>query len=256
MAKQNCAACGKEIGLIQQVQLSDMNYICRNCAKKTIPYFQHLNTSWQEYQDHQQQLADGEKLYNAYFKKNKKMKKYCGGRVLYDPATALVCINGNRGKILFFGGKNFYTVMRVADLDVYEKLSKFQKGSDGKNVEKVSMHMTFRNVQGIHDYALESTVGSIKAACKGFDEVFGGKGLIGGIKNSFKKNQAQAMAIAGMASGLKDAIGGMKGGAENADMASVETGAAQVAANMEAMFYAGREELMEKADAAIKAVLG
>lgn len=257
MAKVNCEDCGKEIGLVQQVQLSDRRYICRACRKKTIPYFEHLEMSYAEYQAHLKQNEDGQKLYEAYFKKNKskKFKRMCGDHVMYDPETALVCINAKRGGFLFFGGTMFYNVFRVADLDIYESSSKFVKGQDGKNVEKTSLHLTFRNVAGMYDYKIETTPSAIKGASKVFDEVFGGKGFIGGLKQSFKKNQAQAMAVAGIANGLKAAVSGMKDGNGEANE-DVVAGATQVAANMENMFYAGREDLIAKADAAIKNVLG
>lgn len=255
MAKVNCEDCGKEIGIVQQVQLADKRYICRACQKKTIPYFQHLEMSYAEYKDHLKQIEDGKKLFDAYFFKNKgkKFKKMCAGHVMYDPDTALVCITAKRGGIMFFGGTKIYNVLRVADLDIYESESTFTKGSDGKNVEKTNLRLTFRNVTGMHEYRIDAAPSSIKEVSKVFDEVFGGKGLIGGIKQGIKKNQAQVKAAAGIASGLKTAIQGVKNG--EATPEAME-GASQIAQNMENVFYAGREDLIAKADAAIKNVLG
>ena len=39
MAKKNCSICGAEIGLMKQVQLADREFICRDCVKKTSPFF-------------------------------------------------------------------------------------------------------------------------------------------------------------------------------------------------------------------------
>ena len=255
MAKTLCAACGKEIGLIQQTQLADRSYICRDCAKKTIPFFRPLETTYSQYEAHQKQLEDGAKLYDAYFNKNKNVKTAVSKHVCYDPETALLCLTGMRGEFIVFGGTRYSNVFRIADLDVYDTITETVKGSDGKNVEKHYLHLTFRNVYGIYEFKIPAEMSSIKLATKIFNEALGGKGIVNSVKTSIQKTKDQINAAKNILGNVKEAMGNIQNG-EVVDQAAVEGNAAQVAEEMNNMFYAGREALIEKVDAAIKKVLG
>ena len=52
MAKKNCCICGAEIGLMKQVQLADRELICRDCVKKTSPFFVPLERTTYDYKEH------------------------------------------------------------------------------------------------------------------------------------------------------------------------------------------------------------
>lgn len=249
MAKKNCSICGAEIGLMSQVQLADREFICRDCLKKTSPFFVPLERTTYDYNEHMKQLQNGKKLYDAYFAGNKAAEKFLSKRVLVDKNTGLMCITEKRGRIILWGGTPFYTVFRIADLDICEGESRFEKGSDGKNVEKFETHFIFRNVSGLFDFKVPSSKGSHDAMMKCLNKVLGKTG-IGSIKAGFKKNQADVMMAASIAGNLKNIVANKDGGAE-----AMKNDAEQIASAMENSFYHGREELVAKADAAIKNVL-
>lgn len=250
MAKKNCSICGAEIGLMNQVQLADREFICRDCVKKTSPFFVPLERTTYDYKEHMKQLEDGKKLYDAYFAGNKAAEKFLSKRVLVDKNTALMCITEKRGRIILWGGTPFYTVFRIADLDICEGESRFEKGSDGKNVEKFETHFTFRNVSGLYDFKVSSSKASYDNMMKCLDKILGRKGL-GAFKTGFKKNQADVQMAASIAGNLKNIMANKDGGAE-----AMRNDAEQIASAMENSFYHGREELVAKADAAIKSILG
>lgn len=254
MAKQNCAVCGKELGLMQQVQMADRNYICRDCEKKTILYFKPLQQTLSEYQANLIQNEQGVKLYEAYFKKNKNMEGFCGGRVLYDPATALICISGTRGGL--FNQQKNWNVFRMADVEKYEPAAAIHPGFD-KNAPQ-SIYLSFHVGDGMRGYFIPAQDADIKKLIRAFDAAL--TGHTGGRFDAFHarkaahdKNMAGAMAMANMIGGLKDiAVGAMNGGNQEQGIA----GAAAVVQSMDALFYAGREDMMNRADEAIRKVLG
>lgn len=250
MAKKNCCICGTEMGLMNQVQLADKEFICRNCVKKTSPFFVPLERTTYDYKEHMKQLENGKKLYDAYFAGNKAAEKFLSGRVLVDKSTGLMCITEKRGRIILWGGTPFYTVYRIADLDICEGETRYEKGSDGKNVEKFEVHFTFRSVSGLFDFKVSSSKGSYDSMMKCLNKILGKTGL-GSIKAGFKKNQADVMTAASIAGNLKNIMANADGGAE-----AMRKDAEEIAGAMEQSFYNGREELIEKADAAIKNVLG
>ena len=120
MAKKNCSICGAEIGLMKQVQLADREFICRDCVKKTSPFFVPLERTTYDYKEHMKQLENGKKLYDAYFAGNKAAEKFLSKRVLVDKNTGLMCITEKRGRIVIWGGTPFYTVFRIDELDICE----------------------------------------------------------------------------------------------------------------------------------------
>ena len=250
MAKKNCCICGAEIGLMKQVQLADRELICRDCVKKTSPFFVPLERTTYDYKEHMKQLENGKKLYDAYFVGNKTVEKFLSKRVLVDKNTGLICITERRGKIVIWGGTPFYTVFRIADLDICEGETRFEKGTDGKNVEKFDVHFTFRNVLGLYDIRIPSSKAAYDSMMKCLDKILGRTG-IGSIKAGFKKNQADVQTAAVIADSLKNMMANKEGGAE-----AMRADAAEIADAMENSFYNGREELVALADAAIKNVLG
>ncbi len=249
MAKKNCSVCGAEIGIVNQVQLADRELICRTCAKKTSPYFIPLERTSYDYKEHMVQLENGKKLYDAYFDKNKAVEKFISGHILVDKHTGLMCITDKRGSFIIWGGTPFYTVFRIADLDICELDTSFEKGSDGKNIEKCKSHFIFRNVSGLYDIKVPSSKASHDKMMDCIDKILGRKG-IGSIKAGFKKNQADVMMAASIAGNLKNIIANKDGGAE-----AMRNDAQQISNAIESGFYNGREELVEKANAAIKNVL-
>lgn len=250
MAKKNCSICGAEIGLMKQVQLADREFICRDCVKKTSPFFVPLERTTYDYKEHMKQLEDGKKLYDAYFAGNKAAEKFLSKRVLVDKNTGLMCVTEKRGRIILWGGTPFYTVFRIADLDICEGESRFEKGSDGKNVEKFETHFIFRNVSGLFDFKVSSSRAAYDNMMKCLDKILGRTGF-GSIKAGFKKNQADVRMAASIAGNLKNMMANKDGGAE-----AMRQDAEEIAEAMENSFYHGREELVAKADAAIKNVLG
>lgn len=251
MAKQNCAVCGKEIGLMQQVQLADRNYICRDCEKKTILYFKPMHQTLEEYKGNLVQNEQGEKLYEAYFKKNKNMKGFCGGRVLYDPATALVCISGTRGGI--FNARKSWNVFRMADVEKYEPAASIHPGFDKNALQ--SIYISFHVGDGMRCYIIPAQDADIKKLTREFDAAL--TGHTGGRFDAFhahkakqQKDMAGAMAMASMLGGMKDIVSGVVKGED------ATQGAAAVVQGMENLFYAGREDMLQRADEAIRKALG
>lgn len=250
MAKKNCCICNAEIGLIKQVQLADMELICRDCAKKASPYFVPRERTSYDYKEHMKQLENGKKLYDAYFANNKSVEKFLSKHVLVDKNTGLMCITEKRGAIIIFGGTPFYTVYRIADLDICQPETRFEKGTDGKNVEKFETHFTFRNVAGLYDLKVPSSKAAHDKMMDCLDKILGRKG-IRSLKTGFQKNMADAQMAASIAGNLKNIMTNKDGGAE-----AMRQDAEEIAGAMENSFYHGREELAAKADAAIKNVLG
>lgn len=250
MAKKNCCICGAEMGLMNQVQLADKEFICRDCVKKTSPFFVPLERTTYDYKEHMKQLEDGKKLYDAYFAGNKAVEKFLSGKVLVDKNTGLMCVTEKRGRIILWGGTPFYTVYRIADLDICDGETRFEKGSDGKNVEKFEVHFTFRNVKGLYDIKTSASKSSYDTMMKCLDKIFGKTGF-GSIKAGFKKNQADVMTATSIAGNLKNIMANKDAGVE-----AMRQDAEEIASAIEQSFYNGREELVEKADAAIKSVLG
>ena len=250
MAKKNCSICGAEIGLMKQVQLADREFICRDCVKKTSPFFVPLERTTYDYKEHMKQLENGKKLYDADFAGNKAAEKFLSKRVLVDKNTGLMCITEKRGRIILWGGTPFYMVFRIADLEICEGESRFEKGSDGKNVEKFETHFIFHDVVGLYDFKVPSSKGSHDAMMKCLDKILGRTGF-GSIKAGFKKNQADVRMAASIAGNLKNMMANKDGAAE-----AMRQDAEEIAGALEQGFYNGREDLVAKADAAIKNVLG
>ncbi len=250
MAKKNCEICNAEIGLIKQIKLADGNFICRDCLKKAISYFNHMEKTLYDYKDHMKQLDDGKKLYEAYFAKNKKVEKTGNGHILIDPQTALICFTEMKGQILFWGGTRYSMVFRLADIDRYEDEVIYEKGSDGKNVEKHAVHFFFRNTPGLYDFKMKTDGGWARVIENEINKALGLKGLKG-IKTGWKKGMEDIKTATAVAGNIKNIIANKDGGEE-----AIAEDAKQAIDSINDSFYNGRQELCEKADAAIKNVLG
>lgn len=253
MAKKNCEICGAEIGVIKQVQLADHTYICRDCMKKTNPYFDHMAQTLADYQAHMKQLEDGKKLYDAYFKKNKKAESFSSGHIKINEDAGLIAVFGTRGGFIIWGVTELPVVYRLADLDIHELLSETSTGSDGKKVEKFFIHLTFRSTAGMYQVKMESTKSAFSSLEKKLNKVFNGHGIIGSVKTSVQKTKDQIAFAKDLAQNIKDANlkEAMKGEGE-----VDEEAARKIVQNVDEAFYVDRKPLVEKADASIKAVLG
>jgi len=249
MGKCNCAICGKETNVLGRVQFADMNEVCKDCYKKTSPFFDRNFASVDDYKDHMKQLEDSRKLYDAYFLNNKSAKKLLKKTIMVNPDAALIAFDQKRGGFLMFGGTHFYTVYRLADIESMDRsILKLPEGNKKAGTSYVDFK--FHNVAGLPAFRFYYfPLGDYTKMKKFLDKSMGLSGLKG-VKNAFNKAKAQGAAIGSMVNAIKDA-------SQNKDDAgAVNEAAQQFAAEQEAFFYAGRESLVEKADAAIAKVLG
>lgn len=249
MAKTNCRVCNAEIGLIKQVQLADREFICRDCANKTSPYFVPLERTLTDYEAHQIQLEKGNKLYDAYFYKNKDVESFASKRVLVDRETGLMCITGKRGGFIIWGGTPYNMVFRIADLDICDFETRFEKDSEGKNVEKCETHFIFRNVTGLYDFKIPSSKSTHKEISDCLGKILGTKGF-GAIKAGFNKSKADVASAMAITKNIKNIM------ADGIDSDATRDNAQQIANELDNAFYNGREDLIRRADAAIKNVVG
>lgn len=249
MAKTNCRICNAEIGLMKQVQLGDREFICRDCANNTSPYFIPLERTLYDYKEHQKQLENGNKLYDAYFANNKDVEKFASKRVLIDKETGLMCISGKRGGFIIWGGTSYYMVFRIADLDVCELETRFEKDSEGKNIEKCETHFTFRNVTGLYDFKISSSESTHKNISDCLGKILGTKGF-GAIKAGFNRSKADVASAMAITKNIQNIM------ADGLNGAATQENAQQIANELDNAFYNGREDLVRRADAAIKNVLG
>ena len=77
MAKQNCAICGAEIGLISAQKLADGNFICRKvCSKKTFKIFDKVEATLGDVTAHIEQVEQGP-FSRAQARLRKGSKRFC-----------------------------------------------------------------------------------------------------------------------------------------------------------------------------------
>lgn len=168
MAELNCAICDREVGFMGQIMLADEHFICKDCLKKVSPFFEPSESSVETYSGNLKQNADGQKLYDAYFSKNKKIVKLCDSSVMFDPGTALICIFGERGDI--FSRKKFYNVFPLADLEKYELTSRFQKTAEGANSQVDCIYLSFAGErEGLSSFKIATDAVKAKRLIKEFD---------------------------------------------------------------------------------------
>lgn len=253
MAKKNCEICGAEIGLLKQVQLADRTFICRECLKKTSPFFDNRLNTLTDYQDHMVQLERSKKLDDAYFIKNKDASSFCAGKVRINEKAGLITFHGSKGGFLMFGNTELPIVYRIADIKQYELLTERSRGSDGKEIENNFLHIFFVATAGVREIKMQMSRNEYNGIDRKLSQCFGGHGLIGGIISDVNKTKSQINFAKNLASTLKEANvkDALTGKGE------LNTEAAQgIVSAVDDAFYVDRRELVERADAAIAAVLG
>ena len=249
LGKSNCCICGKEIGPFGRYQMLDMTDICKDCTKLASPFFVPAEATASIYNEHLQQAKDGEKLYEAYFNQNNKVKKFADKSILVNEEVSLICFRKKRGGIGPFGGTWYSLVYRLADIEKYYHAVKKLVGSDGKESETPYVVFEFHNVSGLPYLNCWCAKSSYNDLEKYLNKAMGISGLKG-VKNSFLKSMEQGAAIGNIMNSVKAA-------AKNPmDTAAVQDAAQDALENADAMFYAGREEILNKANEAIAKVLG
>ena len=253
MAKKNCEICGAEIGLLKQVQLADRTYICRDCLKKCSPYFDNMRCTLTDYKDHMVQLERSRKLDEVYFNKNKDAVSFNMGKVRINEPAGLITFHGSKGGFLMFGNTELPIVFRIADIKSYELITEKTRGTDGKEVENCFLHIFFVATPGVREIKMQMSRGDYNKIDRKLSECFGGKGLVGGIVSGVNKTKSQVAFAKNVVSTLKDA--NVKDAMTGKGELNVEAAQGLVEAVDDA-FYVDRRQLVERADAAIAAVLG
>lgn len=170
MTELNCAICDKEVGFLGQVNLSDGNFICKDCERKISPFFNPSESSIVHYHECIKQQENGRKLYNAYFAKNKKTVHLCDNQVLYDPGTALICIYGERGGI--FNKEKFYTVFPITAVRKYETANRFLRKADGENCQIPCVFLLFENNRkGVSSFMIPTEAGKARKLMKFLNQI-------------------------------------------------------------------------------------
>ena len=254
MAKQNCALCGVEVGLIGQQKLADGNYICRKtCAKRVMRDFDLIGATLYSVKEHIKQIEDGTRIYEKLFVPRKKSLKRPGsGMVFVAEDIGLLAKVEVRYKIFVFGKSSLACVYRLADLYGYEfeqevkvavgNVAAGQKTSQTKTINQV--HYYFWDTAGMSDFLdkISSGIKSYKKVEKYYNTLFGIQKTLGNIGNTWK-NQISAIKAAGGA--VKAAVTGSN---------DLEARAGDAAGAMERAQYGDRTEWKAKADAALRGV--
>jgi len=248
MAKKNCEVCNTEMGLMAQVQLGDMTYICRQCYKKANKYFVAKENTLDQFKAHLKQVENGNKLFAELFKKKgqPKPKTKSFGSLRVAEELGLMVLFCEKGGFMIWGAKPYHVVYRIADLISYE-YEKETKLVDGKMTTLEFIRLGFRNVDGLSEVLLPMRGFTNKEFEKYFNKLFGIQKTLGNIGNTWKN---QINAVKAVASGIKTAT--------NENMTEEEKAAAMAvdADKFDASIYGDRTVWIEKADAAIKSVLG
>ncbi len=253
LGKVPCAICGVETPFLGRYDLADHAQVCKKCVKTTSPAFSPKDSTLEDLKAHSKQLEDGKKLYDAYFAEKKKSIKKFGDakhRVSVDMDTALICFDMRRGGFWIFGGTHYYTVYRVADIESNTRgvdLKAMAKGGNNNNRPKVTF--VFHNVEGLSTLKFELSAGKYGNLNKFLKKTMGLSGLKG-IKNSINMAKEKGAAIGEAMGSIKQAAGDMTDEANMADAAQ------QLIDEQEKFFYAGKEDIIKKADDAIAKGLG
>ena len=247
MAKNTCAICGAEVGLMSGHKLADGNYICRkNCGSKCFKLLDKVPAHLSDITSHMAQIEKGTKIWNdvlAPLKKAKdkseKLKQFgIGAADLYvSPSTGLAALVEARYKFMMFGKSEQACVYRIADLARYEHYTEEEKNSEGKMETKHYCAILFENTNGLAAFNLPV---SGEKACKEivecFDEIFG---IQKTLRNSFSNAKRQMSAIKSVAGAVKAAAQG--------DIN--EEAVAKAMGDVDAYVRGDRSELRAKADA-------
>ena len=249
MAKNNCAICGAEVGLMSGQKLADGNYICRKvCRKKTLKYFDCIPATLDDVTSHIAQVEKGTKIWNELLlplkkskNKDEKLKQLGTGNLYVSPSTGLVALVETRYKFIVFGKSEFACVYRLADLAQYDFEEETVKNSEGKEEKKPYCVMMFRNTAGLYGFRLEVRgKKDYESIAKYFDTLFGIQKTLG---NSFKNAKRQLDAFKSVANTVKAAAAGTLDEAQ----------AAETIGALDASVYGDRTQWIEKADAALAA---
>lgn len=247
MAKQNCAICGAEVGLMSGQKLADGNYICRKvCRKKTMKYFDCIPATLGDVTSHIAQVEKGTQIWNELLlplkkakSKDEKLVQLGKGDLYVSPSTGLVALVETRYKFMVFGKSEVACVYRLADLAQYDYEEETVKNSEGKEEKKPYCVMTFKNTAGLYSFRLETrSQKDYESIAKYFDTLFGIQRTLG---NSFNNARRQLDAIKGAASLVKGAVNGTMDEAQ----------AVQAAGAVDAYFMGDRTEWIRKADEAL-----
>ena len=217
MAKNNCAICGVEVGLMSGQKLADGNYICRkNCRSKGIKEFDFVHATLPSVNAHLAQVEFGTKAWEQLFvpllktkDKDKKLKEFGdtgSNRIRVSESLGLIALVEYRYKFMMFGKSTVACVFRIADLYGYTFENELKTGSDGKSTTQNYAHLTFRNVQGLNDFRLPlRTAKEFESLEKYFNEFFGIQKTLTNVGNTWKN---QMNAIKATASTISSAMKG------------------------------------------------
>lgn len=244
-----CAICGATINVFQSQKLADGNYLCRKeCCKKALTkYFDFVNATLPEYQNHVAQVERGTKIWNELFvprwktkDKNEKLERHYDP-VIVAPSLGLAALVETRYKFMNFGKSEQACVFRLEDLVCYET-EKETKTVDGKSQTVYSIHYAFRNTPGMADFRVEYNNSAECAAVeKYFNKLFGIQKTLGNSLNNWKRQKDAMKSVA-------SAVGAAVKGENDAEQ---KTGAAFDALDVNT--YGDRSEFKTRADAALAA---
>ena len=251
MAKNNCAICGAEVGLISGQKLADGNHICRKvCGKKCLKTFDKVEATLQDVNDHIAQVELGTKIWTGLLEPMRKSKdkeekllniRGIKGYLVYvSRTTGLVAFVENRYKFIVFGKSSFACVYRLADLYEYDYETEMQKNSEGKPETLHYCRFQFRNTTGMYNFRVQ--LGSkldYDILVEQFDKLFG---IQKTLRNSINNAKRQLNAIKAGFGAVKAAINGEE------DVADKTVNAFEA---MDADRYGDRTEWIAKADAAL-----
>ncbi len=249
MAKNNCAICGAEVGLISGQKLADGNYICRKvCSAKTLKEFNKVEAYLGDVTAHIEQVEMGTRIWNELLLPLKKSKNKeeklkmmgIGGPLLYASAsTGLVALVETRYKFLVFGKSEHVCVYRIADLIQYDYEVETKTNSEGKQEQTHFCVMAFKETAGLYTFRLKvSGKKEYESIAKYFDTLFGIQKTLGNAVNNAKR-QLDA---------FKTAFNTVKAAA---DGTLDETQAAAAVETLDASVYGDRTQWIAKADAAL-----
>ena len=241
---QKCAICGADVNVFQSQKLSDGNYICRKkCKKLGMKNYDYIHATLPTVLDHNAQVAEGTKIFNALFvprmktkDKAKKLKSF-SAHLFVAPDLGLMALAEPAYKFFIFG--KYWPkacVFRTGDLYLYDE-EKATRVVDGKTETDTFMHFGFINTPGMADFFEKCN--SDREVVKYFSSVFGVEKSLKNIGNTWKN---QINAVKSSVSAVKSALNGED---------DAQGKAAQAITDLDVMKYGDRTELNAKADAAL-----
>ena len=243
---QRCAICGAEINLLQSQKLADGNYICRKkCKKIGMKSFDYIHATLPLVLDHNQQVEEGTRMFNALFlpikkakDRSKKLKSF-SAHLFVAPDLGLMALAEFKYKFFIFGKYcDKACVFRTGDLYLYDE-EKATVVIDGKMQTDTYMHFGFINTCGLSDFYEKCD--SHREVVKYFNQVFGIEKSLKNIGNTWK-NQINA---------VKSSVAAVKAGiAGDADAADK---AARMITSLDVMQYGDRTQINQRANYVVAA---